>query len=88
MPNPGSRQKPVRSLQEIAQLVGAGMDPVVSVQEAAAYACCNAKRIRLAVHQRELGCIREGQRGHMHFRISQLDRWLKSREVPPSRLSR
>lgn len=83
MPDPKNK----RPLQEIAALIGAGMDPVVNICEAADYVGSHTQTLRRAVQARELCCIRRGKGGLLRFRISHLDTWLKKGEQKPSRVA-
>lgn len=69
---------------EIAALIGAGMDPIVNLAEAAEYVGCHDRTLRRAVDRRELACIKKG--GLFRFRISHLDAWLKKSEKRPSKV--
>ncbi len=57
-------------------------DPVYDIHAAAAYAGgLHVQTVRRAVRERELSCIRRGRRGHLYFRQSHLDAWLRRHEV-------
>lgn len=62
------------------------LDPVYDIHAAAEY--CGGRHcqtLRRAVRQRELACIRRGRRGHLYFRRSHLEAWLRRHEVRAAR---
>lgn len=56
-------------------------DPVLDTAQAAAYARRHEQTIRGAARRGELAHIRNGRRGRMYFRQSDIDQWLESMRV-------
>lgn len=62
------------------------LDPVLDIHAAAVYCGgLHVQTVRKAVRLRELACIRRGRRGHLYFRRSMLDAWLRRYEVRAAR---
>lgn len=72
---------------ELPQKLASSKDPLLDVYQAAAYCGRHPQTLREAVALRELACCRRGQRGHLRFRLSHLDAWLRRQEQRPSRAS-
>jgi len=62
-------------------------DPCLSLREAAIYLAVHPVELRAAAGRREIACIRRGARGHMKFRLSELNRYLERLTIPARRLA-
>lgn len=63
-------------------------DPALSLAEAAEYlGGMHPVELRKLVRQRELACVRRGDRGFIRIRLSELNRWLDRNTVPARRLA-
>lgn len=60
-------------------------DPALPCEDAAAYLGMTARELRVLASRRELAHVRRGERGHLKFRLSELNRWLARHEVPARR---
>ena len=60
-------------------------DPALSLAEAAVYLSVHPVELRGMARRREIAVIRRGERGHMRFRLSELNRWLERHTVPARR---
>jgi len=61
-------------------------DPALSLAEAAEYlGGLHPVELRKLVRQRELACVRRGERGYIRIRLSELNRWLESNTIPARR---
>ncbi len=60
-------------------------DPALSLAEAAIYLSVHPTELRALARRREIACIRRGERGHMRFRLSELNRFLERLTIPARR---
>lgn len=60
-------------------------DPLLTIDQAAALLAMHPQTVRKMVRQRELAAIRRSQRGYIKIRVSELQRWIRSKEMPRSR---
>lgn len=61
-------------------------DPALSLAEAAEYlGGLHPVELRKLVRQRELACVRRGERGFIRIRLSELNRWLEANTIPARR---
>ena len=66
----------------------ASYDPALKLKQACEYAACSLDTLRRAIYSREIAVIRgEGRSSHIFVRLSELNRWLKRREKPASRVA-
>lgn len=72
------RTPPARSLPATA-------DPLLDINDAAAYLVIHPRELRRMVQERELAVVRRGERGRMKFRLSELERWIKRHTIPARR---
>jgi len=60
-------------------------DPCLSLAEAAVYLSMHPVELRGMARRREIACIRRGERGHLKFRLSELNRFLDRLTIPARR---
>lgn len=60
-------------------------DPALTLAEAAVYLSVHPVELRALARRREIAVIRRGERGHMRFRLSELNRWMERHTVPARR---
>jgi excisionase family DNA binding protein len=60
-------------------------DPALSLAEAAVYLSVHPVELRGMARRREIAVIRRGPRGHMRFRLSELNRYLERLTTPARR---
>lgn len=62
-------------------------DPLMTFKEVIAYARTSDPTLRRAVSEREIACVRNGARGHLKFRLSAVNAWIRKQEVAATRVS-
>lgn len=66
----------------------ASYDPALKLKEACVYAACSDDTLRRAIYSREIAVVRgEGRSSHIWIRLSELNKWIRKREKPASRVA-